>query len=105
MGHSFYLTDIIDKTGLKREEVAVVRHTLSDEKANKVWRAGMDYFEEYQKIQPKDYFCKKRYIFSFINEQGTTARFIGVYEVEDIVPIRQVTPMKDYPLYKFCNQW
>lgn len=97
--YSLFLTDIIEKTKLPKDEVAVIRHALSDDKAGRVWRDGMEFFEEYQRIQPKDYFCKKRYIFSFINEKGTTARFIGVYEVADIVPVRTAKPMKDYPLY------
>lgn len=97
--YSLFLTDIIEKTKLPKDEVAVIRHALSDDKAGRVWRDGMEFFEEYQRIQPKDYFCKKRYIFSFINEKGTTARFIGVYEVTDIVSVRSVKPMKDYPLY------
>ena len=98
MEYSLYLTDLIEKTGLSKEDIAVVRHTLSDEKAFRVWRAGIDFFEEYQKIQPKDYFLKKRYIFSFVNQQNTTARFLGVYEVNSICPIKEAVPMKDYPL-------
>ena len=105
MNHSLFLTDIIRITNLPKEEVAVIRHTLSDENANRTWRAGIDFFEEYQKIQPKDYFCKKRYIFSFINQKGTTARFIGVYEVERILPVKKAPRMKEYPLYAdySCN--
>ena len=98
MGYSLYLTDLIEKTGLPRGEVAVVRHSLSDEKANRVWRAGIEFFEEYQKIQPKDYFSKKKYIFSFVNQQSTTARFIGVYEVISISPVKKVKPMENYPI-------
>ena len=99
MSYSLYLTDIIEKTGLPKEDIAVVRHTLSDENVLRVWRAGIDFFEEYQRIQPADYFSKKKYIFSFINQQNTTARFIGVYEVVNIKPIKDATPMQDYPLY------
>lgn len=99
MGHSFYLSDIIEKAGLPKNEVAVVRHTLGDKNANRAWKAGLEFFEEYQRIQPKDYFCKKNYIFSFVNDNGTT-RFLGVYEVLSIVPIKDVKPMKDYPLHQ-----
>ena len=100
MGYSIFLTDIIEKTGLPKDEVAVIRHTLSDTNARRVWRAGMDFFEEYQKIQPVDYFCRKKYIFSFVNQQGTSARFIGVYRVENIISIKQADQMKGYPLYE-----
>ena len=84
MDYSLFLTDIIEKTGLPKDDIAVVRHTLSDENALRVWSAGIDFFEEYQRIQPLDYFSKKIYIFSFFNQQSTTARFIGVYEVVNL---------------------
>ena len=99
MEYSLFLTDIIEKTGVPKDEVAVIRHTLSDEMARRVWRAGMEFFEEYQKIQPPDYFSKKKYIFSFVSEQGTAARFIGAYVVKDIVPVKSASRMKGYPFY------
>lgn len=104
MNYSLFLTDIIEKTGLPKDEVAVIRHTASDEKANRTWRAGLEFFEEYQKIQPKDYFSKKEYIFSFINQQGTTARFIGLYKVESIIPVKQAQKMDGYPFYEDYNR-
>ena len=99
MKRSLYLTDIINITGLPKNEVAAIRHSLNHANAKRVWDAGFEYFEEYQKIQPKDYFDKKKYIFSFINGPSTTARFIGLYEVTDIFPISKAKPMKGYPLH------
>ncbi len=66
MEYGLYLTDIIDKTGLPKDDIAVVRHTLSDENALRVWRAGIEFFEEYQKIRPVDYFSRHLYSISLL---------------------------------------
>lgn len=104
MEYSLFLTDIIEKTGLPKDNIAVIRHSLSSDMVKKTWRAGMEFFEEYQKIQPKDYFLGKKYIFSFISQQNTTARFIAVYEVEGIIPVKEAPRMKDYPLYEYYDR-
>lgn len=80
MGYSLYLTDLIEKTGIPRNELCAIRHSLNHENAKIVWDSGFEYFEEYQRIQPLNYFCGKKYIFSFVNGPGTTARFLEVYD-------------------------
>lgn len=52
MDKSLHLTDIIEKTGLPKSEVAAVRHSLNHENARRAWDAGFEYFEEYQRHQP-----------------------------------------------------
>lgn len=99
MDNSLYLTDIIEKTGLPKDEVAAVRHSLNHEYAKRAWDAGIEYFEEYQRLQPLGYFDGKKYIFSFVNGPGTTARFIGLYELKDVYPVAKAIPMKGFPLY------
>ena len=43
----------------------------------------MGYLEPYQKLQNKGFFKDCDYILSFISDKGTTAKFIGCYEVMD----------------------
>ena len=81
---TLYLSDIIDKTDISHDNIAVIRHTISDSNFHRVWDAGMDSFEEYQKIQPDNYFHGKEYVFSFVGETKSTARFIAVYKVNGI---------------------
>ncbi|MBE5838369.1 GIY-YIG nuclease family protein [Butyrivibrio sp.] len=80
--YTFFLSDVIEKTGIDHDKIALIRHTPKSHKNfRQVWEAGMDCFEEYQKIQPKNYFHGKEYIFSFVGETKSTARFIAVYKV------------------------
>ena len=65
MQSSLYLTDIISKTELPKDNVAAIRHSLNHDNAKRTWDAGFEYFEEYQRLQPMGYFDGKKYIFSF----------------------------------------
>lgn len=94
--YTLMLTDIIDKTGINHDDIAIIRHTKSDAFFAEVWKDGYHFFEEYQKIQPENYFHGKKYIFSFIGEQGTTARFIAVYRVNSIKPFKKTYLDKEY---------
>ena len=94
--YTLMMADIIDKTGLPHNNIALVRHTLTDHGFKKVWKDGMDMFEEYQKIQPKEYFHGKEYIFSFIGETKTTARFLGVYHVKSLKPLTEKLLKPEY---------
>ena len=98
MEHTLYLTDIIEKTSIPRDELVAIRHSLNHANARLAWDSGFEYFEEYQRIQPKNYFKGKRFIFSFVNEPGTAARFLGVYEVERMYPVGEANPMENYPI-------
>ncbi len=46
------------------------------------YRNDMDTFLKYQSEQTKDVYKGVDYIVSFIGEEGTTARFVGVYRIE-----------------------
>ncbi len=63
MDKSLYLTDIIEKTGLPKNEMAAVRHSLNHEYAKRAWDAGLEYFEEYQRLQPLGNFDGKSIFF------------------------------------------
>ena len=94
--YTLMLADIIEKTKIDRDNIALVRHTRSNEFFAEVWKEGIEFFEEYQKIQPENYFHGKNFIFSFIGEQGTTARFIGVYKVKSIIALKDAVIDAEY---------
>ncbi len=94
--YTLMLTDIIEKTGIDHDDIALIRHTKSDAFFAEVWKAGNRYFEEYQKIQPENYFHGKKYLFSFVGGQGTTARFVGVYKVKNCVPMKDACIDEEY---------
>ena len=94
--YTFSLADIIKKTEIANDDIALIRHTVSDRGFKSVWDEGIEMFEEYQKIQPKDYFHGKNYIFSFVGDKKSTARFIGVYKVEGMVPLKKAMVKQEY---------
>lgn len=94
--YTFSLSDIIEKTGIDHDDIALIRHTISDSGFKDVWDEGTEMFEEYQKIQPKDYFHGKNYIFSFIGDIKSTARFLGVYKVDGMIPLKKAVVNQEY---------
>ena len=94
--YTILMSDIIDKTGIAHDNIALVRHTVSQKSFKEVWKGGKEMFEEYQKIQPQNYFHGKKYIFSFIGERKTNARFIGVYKVKSITPLTEKKVKQEY---------
>lgn len=65
------------------------------------WDAGLEDFEEYQRIQcDPNYYKGKKYVISFISTIGTTARFIGCYESKGVKDISQIAIKADYPNYE-----
>ena len=49
--YTFKLSDVIDKTDIDHENIALIRHTKSHDNFRRVWDAGIDCFEVYQRIQ------------------------------------------------------
>lgn len=94
--YTFCLSDVIEKTGIAHDDIALIRHTKSNDGFRKVWDSGEEFFEEYQKIQPPNYFHGKKYIFSFVGETKTTARFVGVYRVDGIRKLDEFCVKNDY---------
>lgn len=58
--YTFKLSDVINKTAIEHDNIALIRHTRSHDNFRKVWDAGIDFFEEYQRIQPENYFHGKQ---------------------------------------------
>lgn len=55
------------------------------------------YMDEYQKIQKENFFKGCRYLLSFVNEPGTSAKFMGCYEVGSGVPVQPSMMPAQYP--------
>ena len=97
MQSTLNMGDIIEKSGLPKDNIAFIRHSLGHKNFSDVWKDGnIDFFEEYQKIQPEHYFHDRKYIFAFRSDKKTTARFIGVYEVVGCKPFKKSYVSKEY---------
>ena len=94
--YTFKLSDVIDKTDIEHDSIALIRHTRSHENFRRVWDSGIDYFEMYQRIQPENYFHGKEYVFSFVGETKATARFIAVYRVKGVKRLKKSYVSNDY---------
>lgn len=94
--YTFKLSDVIEKTNIEHDNIALIRHTKSHDNFRRVWTEGIDYFEDYQRIQPENYFHGKEYIFSFVGETKSTARFIAVYRVKGIRRLKKSYVSAEY---------
>lgn len=64
-----------------KTKVKLVRHKDSRRDLYSLYRYNKNEFLEYQRSQVKDVFKNVEYIVSFIGEEGTLSRFIGVYRI------------------------
>ena len=94
--YTFRMSDVIDKTSIEHDNIALIRHTPSHEHFQKVWAEGIGFFEEYQKIQRGNYFHGREYVFSFIGETKSTARFIAVYKVNGVRKLKKSYVSAEY---------
>lgn len=98
------IQELLFNRGLKKEDkIILVRH--KDKRETKVIR-GVSYnksiydiyrdqpelFLEYQAEQSDDKFKGAQYIVSFLGEQGTLSRFLGVYKIETTVTTDRHSP-------------
>lgn len=77
--YSLYLSDLIKKKGWNLDRVKLIRHVMGHERfqiayENKVVR-------EYTQMQKPDFFKNTDYVLAFIGGKGTTAKFVGCYQV------------------------
>jgi hypothetical protein len=81
--------------------IKLIRHKTSSLDFLELYKTDKATFLKYQARQEKDVFGKFKFIVSFIGEEGTRARFIGVYK---IISMREL-PVKlkniDNTYYKF----
>lgn len=95
------LRNILRLSGLDLSaKIKMVRHKVSREtimingkevegNPYEWYRKDKDKFIAYQSEQHRDVFKGVKYVVSFIGEDGTTARFVGVYEVEGEDAVRK----------------
>lgn len=99
---SLYLKDILNRNGLNPKRVKLVRHSLKHDRFNICNKAG--FFDEYQKIQKVGFFNNCDYILSFISAPGTSAKFVGCYEVGAGVVCSPELMQKDFPCPEMYNK-
>lgn len=74
------LSSILKELGLDPETTKLVRHSYNDDIARECFEKG--FIDAYQSIQEKPVFHGRSHVLSFIGEsKGTTAVFLGLYEV------------------------
>jgi len=71
---------------------------LKHNRCKKCYEKG--YFEIYQSLQKKNFFNKCDFVLSFISEPGTSAKFIGCYEVgkDPSVPVSKEIMPEGFPV-------
>ena len=111
----FKLSEVLEKVmkGITSKNVKLVKHASDSVEINGVKIEGYtpyslyisnpDSFLLYQSEQTKDRFKNVDYIVSFIGEEGTTARMIGVFKVDgyDEERRKKNDPKRFY--YKLCE--
>lgn len=80
------IQELLYNRGLDRtSSVKLVRHKDRRIDLYNIYRNDRKAFLEYQSSQKYDVFKGTKYIISFIGEDGLLSRFVGVYEIKDIV--------------------
>ena len=75
------LSSILRIEGLNPSTTKLVRHSFNDDSARQCYQKG--FIEAYQSIQEKPVFHDCSHVLSFMGEgKGTTAVFLGLYEVK-----------------------
>ena len=78
------------------EKIKMIRHQQQNDDLYDIYRRNPNDFEIYQSFQGKPVLnCK--YLVSFIGRPHGHAMFVGVYRVDDVKPISEVTIPADYP--------
>lgn len=93
---SLYLSDILKRNGFDLKRVKLIRHSLKDNEFKRCYLNG--FMDEYQKFQKENFFNSCDFILSFINEPGTSAKFMGCYEVGTGTRVNQTWMPKEFPV-------
>lgn len=78
---SLYLSDTLKRLNIEPKRTKLIRHSLNDDGVRKCYEKG--FLDIYQSIQSRNFFRNCDFVCSFKNEPGTSAKFIGCYEVVD----------------------
>lgn len=84
---------------------AVIRGKLEQGNPYDWYRYNRELFIGYQSEQGKEVFKDVDYIVSFIGEQGTTARFVGVYQIDglEMTSFPNGEPCYNYKMKQVCG--
>lgn len=93
--NSLYLTDILKRNGIDPKRTKLLRHSLRHNRCKICYHSS--FLDEYQKIQSANFFNHCDYVLSFINEPGTSAKFIGCYKVGTGKPINKTEMPENFP--------
>lgn len=84
------IQELLFNRGLsKTAKTKLVRHKDTRRDLYTLYRTNKPEFLSYQNSQSKDVFNGVDYIASFIGEEGTLARFIGIYKVASVRKVEQ----------------
>jgi hypothetical protein len=102
------LTELVKSRGFDIDGIIIVRHKKNKEPdepfidLNFLYELGM--IEFYQSIQSQSFFNKCKYLLSFIGGEGTTAKFIGAYEVGAGIKFDINSTPKEFPYQDMFNK-
>lgn len=97
MEKNITIQELLYNRGLKKEdkiilvrhkdsrEIKVIRGIPCDKTIYDLYREEPELFLEYQAEQCTDKFKGAKYIVSFLGEEGTLSRFLGVYRIEETI--------------------
>lgn len=71
------------------KQIKLVRQKDARQDLYELYRHNKEEFLNYQSAQSKPVFDKVDYIVSFIGEEGTSARFIGVYKIVETIVLSE----------------
>lgn len=102
------LSTVFYRYGLNPRDIKIVRHSYNNQKCRHCYESG--FLDAYQAIQSKPVFNYCSYIAAFMGEEkGTTAVFVGLYEVKGSFTRNLTERMPDnYPFpeeYKADKYW
>jgi hypothetical protein len=92
---SLYLSDILKRNDIDPKRCKLVRHSLNHKRCKICYEN--DFIDHYQKIQSKNFYGNCDVVLSFINEPGTSAKFIGCYKVGEGKLINKTLMPEGFP--------
>ena len=80
------LFNLLAHYGLASEEVKLVRHTSKHIDITATMKADIGKLTEYTAWQPSGKFGNAKYLVMFTAEIGTSALFLGVWQIDGVIP-------------------
>lgn len=102
------LSSRLNKCGVEStDRIKLVRQKDARQDLYELYRHNKEAFLNYQSAQSKPVFNNVDYIVSFIGEEGTSARFIGVYKIVETIELNKTdkpSGVKDIDNYFYKMQ-